>query len=469
MIGYLVVFGLMWIGALAWFSIRSFRENKTPNDYIFAGSSLGTAIGLLTFAATLFSTFTMMGMPDFFRLHGVGAWIFLGISDVSMFFFIIWFGRHLRRAGGQRGYRGLAGLLKDCYETPWAGFVYFAGAFVFLIPYTAIQIRGIAIFLNAVFPAAMPSWGWSVGIVCIMLIYSEIGGLRAIVYSDAMQAVILLVCLWIIGIFCLVKVGGVEALMEQVKVQEPALLSVPGPKGLFTVQFLIASLFAITMIPVTQPQVATRLMIMKSTANMNRMAVALGVFSFLILIPIIAIGFYGAVRYSDVSTAKFLSHALFFDQWKPVAALVVVGLLAAAISTADSQIFALGTELRSLLRGEEQKIMRTTRLAIVVFGIGALIFSLVSSDQLVLLARVSFTGTALMAPMIITAVFEGMRAHRSLIVMTALALGLFLLSLASMIPDKYIGIRIDLLLAGIVTLYAFVSSIVAGRKEGRDC
>ena len=465
MIGYLAVFGLMWIGALAWFSLRSFQKNKTSNDYIFAGSNLGTTIGLLTFAATLFSTFTMMGMPDFFRVHGVGAWIFLGISNVSAFFFIIWYGQHLRRAGGQRGYCGLAGLLKDCYETPWAGYVYFAGAFVFLIPYTAIQIRGIAIFLSAVFPEAMPPWGWSVGIVCLILIYSEIGGLRAIVYSDAMQAVILLVALWIVGFFCLAKVGGVEALMEQVKAQEPALLSVPGPKGHFTVQFLVASLFAITMIPVTQPQVATRLMIMKSTAKMHRMAVALGVFSFLVLVPTIAIGLYGAVRYSEASTREFLSHALLFDQLKPVAALIVIGLLAAAISTADSQIFALGTELRSLLRGKERRVMLITRLAIVGFGLGALIFSLVSSDQLVLLARVSFTGTALMGPMVIGAVFDGIHTHRSLIAITGGALGLFLLSLTGVIPNNYYGMRLDLLLAGTVALYAIFSCVAMGRVK----
>ncbi len=468
MIGYLVIFGLMWVGALAWFSIRSFKKNETSNDYFFADSSLGTIIGLLTFAATLFSTFTMMGMPDFFRVHGVGAWIFLGISNVSMFFFIIWFGQHLRRAGGRRGYRGLAGLLNDCYETPWAGYVYFAGAFVFLIPYTAIQIRGIAIFLSAVFPEAIPAWGWSVGIVCIMLIYSEIGGIRAIVYSDSMQAVILLVTLWIIGFFCLAKGGGIEALIEQVKVQEPALLSVPGPKGLFTVQFLVASLFAITMIPATQPQVATRLMIMKSAAKMRRMAVALGVFSFLVLVPTIAIGLYGAVHYSESSAREFLAHALLFDQWKPMAALVVIGLLAAAISTADSQIFALGTELRSLLKGEEKKVMRITRLAIAGFGLGALVFSLISSDQLVLLARVSFTGTALMGPMVIGAVFDGIRTHRSLIFVTGGAMVLFLLSLVGVIPNNYQAVRIDLLLAGTVTLYALLTAMAMGRVKGRE-
>jgi len=454
MIAYIVGFGILWVGALAWFALRSYQKNQTADDYIFAGSNLGVFIGLLTFAATLFSTFTFMGMPDFFRVHGVGAWIFLAISDAAMFFFILWFGSRLRAVGLKRGYRGLAGLLEGCYKTRWAGITYFAGAFIFLIPYTAIQISGISIFLNAVFPDALPGWGWSVGIVCIMLLYSEIGGLRAIIYSDAMQAVILLIALWIIAMSCLYAGGGIRELIENVRTTNESLLSVPGPKGLFSVQFLVATLYVIMMIPVTQPQVATRLIIMKSTRKMGRMAVALGVFTFLILIPTVVIGLYGAVHYGEVSTQKFLSQVLLFDQWEPVAALVVIGLLAAAISTADSQIFALGTELRSLLKGDEKKVLLWTRLAILGFGLGALVFSIVSGDQLVLLARMSFAGTALMGPMILVGIFSERSAGRSIVAVTSIALVLFLLSLARLISSQVIGLRIELALALAVGGYA---------------
>ena len=63
----------------------------------------------------------------------------------------------------------------------------FLGVFVFLIPYVAIQIQGIAIFLDAASDGALPQWVWSVGIVCVLLMYSEVGGLRAIIHCDAMQ------------------------------------------------------------------------------------------------------------------------------------------------------------------------------------------------------------------------------------------------------------------------------------------
>ena len=67
------------------------------------GSKIGVMVGMLTFAATLFSTFTLLGMPEFFRTHGVGSWIFLAIADAAMFFLILWFGVHLRRAASHYG------------------------------------------------------------------------------------------------------------------------------------------------------------------------------------------------------------------------------------------------------------------------------------------------------------------------------------------------------------------------------
>ena len=83
-----------------------------------------------------------------------------------------------------------------------------------------------------------------------MLIYAEIGGFRAIVFSDAIQGTVLLVVIYLIGITCIRSFGSVESLFSAVERVKPELLSVPGPNGLFTVQFLIASFIAIVLIPV---------------------------------------------------------------------------------------------------------------------------------------------------------------------------------------------------------------------------
>jgi len=462
---WLLILGAVYLAILANAALHSWRKTRSADDYVLAGSKVGTIVGFLTYAATLFSTFTLMGMPDFFRNHGVGAWIFLAVSDGAMVFLIVWFGYHLRRRAKRAGFQGTAGLMCSLYSNRWAGYVYFAGVFLFLVPYVAIQIRGLAIFLEAVFPGALPAWGWSAGVVIVMLIYSEIGGLRAIMYSDVLQGLTLLTVIWLVGIGCIRHFGSIESMFEQVRLTNEALLSTPGPHGLFTAQFLIASFLAITLLPVTQPQLTTRLVIIRDTRTMHRMAVGIGVFAMLIILPVIAIGMYGAVRHGGESTREFLSAVLLSEQAEVIAAAAVIGLIAAAISTADSQIFALGTELRSLLSNKERTALIRTRIAIVFFGLAALVFSVLSSDQLVLLARVSFAGTSLLGPMVLAGIFSKRSPGPEILIVSAIGLLIFLGSLLNLLPSNISSVRLDLLL--LLTIGAFTVGSIAWRNRSQ--
>lgn len=445
MTGWLGFFFFVFLASLGYASYKSYRKDRSSDDFILAGSNIGAILGFLTFSAALFSAFTFMGMPDFFRVHGVGAWVFLAFSDALMVFFLIWFGYKLRRRAAIQGYRGVAGLVNTCYQNRYAGYLVFASAFLFLIPYVAIQIRGISIFLNAAFPDLLPYWSWSAILVLIMLVYAEIGGLKAIMYSDAIQGVILLVVIWIIGVTCLQMSGGIQSALAQINETNPGLQTLPGPKGLFSHQFLIASTIAIVLIPVSQPQFTTRLIVMKDLKSVHKMAYAVGIFAILVILPTAFIGLYGAVKYPEASTSDFLSNALLFDQAVPVAALAVVGLFAACLSTTNAQIFALGSELRSLLSGSDKSIMRTTKLSIFAFSLIVLVFSTYISDELVLLARVSFTGTSMVAPVILGAVIFK-NPPRELLWLSSIALGYFILSIIGIVPDRFGNTPLDFLL-----------------------
>lgn len=460
MIKWIILFGIIYVTALILLSLRSRRRTKNSSDFILAGSNVGHLLGFMSFAATLFSTFTLMGMPDFFRTHGVGAWMFLAFSDAAMVFLIVWFGFTLRKKAAEKGFQGMAGLLGNMYGTKAAAFVYFFGVFVFLIPYVAIQIRGVSIFLNAILPGALPAWGWALLIVTLMLVYSELGGLKAIMHADVMQGILLLTVVWIIAGNCIRYFGGVGKMFDSIENIDTALLSIPGPQGLFNFQFLLASFLSILFIPVTQPQLSTRLVILKDTRTLHRMAVSVGIFAMLVILPTLPIGFYGAARYNGLPAAEFISQVLIFDQPGLIAAATIIGLTAAALSTSDSQIFALGSELRSMLKGKERTQMLQARAAMVFFALAALVFSVLSSDQLVLLARVSFAGTSMMAPMVLSAVFLKEKPGQELIYLTFTGLAVFILSLLNVIPDQLAGVRLDLLILLTLFVVAVISAIL---------
>ena len=466
MITSFIIAGLIYLAVLALLIRRTRLKEKTTSSYLLAGGNIGFVIGLFTTAATLFSAFTVVGMPDFFRNHGIGAWIFLAVSDAIMVYGLIRVGELMRRKARKLDFKGMSGLMVSTYGTKFAGYVAFAGAVVFLVPYISVQISGISIFLNAAFPGAIPVWLWSTVIVGIMILYSETGGLRAIMYNDTLQGALLFVVIWIIGVNCLTYFGSVSNMFDQVAETGKALLSVPGPKGLFTTQFLIISAIAIVSLPFTQPQISTRVILMKSSSALRRMAVGLGTFAILVILPTMFMGMYGAVRYPESSTQEFIGQVLLYDQLPGIAALGLIGLIAAAISTSDSQIFALGTELRSLLTLDDQKALFITRIFIVVFGFLALIFSIVSSEHLVLLARTSFAGTAMMGPMILVGILSSKKLSNLMPSVTLVALVSFILSKAGVFPSQVWVLNIEIFLFLGLALFSLIE--IGIRTQGEQ-
>jgi len=263
-------------------------------------------------------------------------------------------------------------------------------------------------------------------------------------------------------------------MFDKIEIDNVALLSTPGPEGLFTAQFFIASTIAIIMIPVTQPQMTTRLVVMKSMKSMHLMAVAVGAFAILVITPTIFIGMYGASFLKEsmegVPIAQqasiFFQETFLYRQPNAVGALALVGLIAAGLSTTNAQIFALGSELRGLLRTDEQRAFRITKIGIFVFAIIALIFSELIKDQIAMLARVSFAGTALMGPMILLGILSDRKVSKFIIFASFVALIVFLLSLGGILQSQYFGLRMDLSLFIILSLIA-LGSYVFGTKVNK--
>jgi solute:Na+ symporter, SSS family len=102
------------------------------------------------------------------------------------------------------------------------------------------------------------------------------------------------------------------------------------------------------------------------------------------------------------------------------------------------------------------------RIAIILFAVAALVFSLFTSDQLVLLARVSFAGTAMMGPLIILAILSDRPQGWFMIMMTGIGLVVFILSLSRVIPENIGSIRMDLFLMTTLAMCA-AGNYVANR------
>lgn len=138
----------------------------------------------------------------------------------------------------------------------------------------------------------------------------------------------------------------------------------------------------------------------------------------------------------------------------------IITWIAAAMSTSDSQLFALGNELRGLLSARKTDSLKAIRIAIISFAVAALLFSLISSDQLVLLAWISFAGTAIMGPMVLLGIYAKKPQGGLMIVATALGVVAFVLSEAGILPAEIGPARMDLCLMILLSVLAIINSIV---------
>jgi SSS family solute:Na+ symporter len=122
------------------------------------------------------------------------------------------------------------------------------------------------------------------------------------------------------------------------------------------------------------------------------------------------------------------------------------------MSTADSQLFALGAESQVAIAKDETKLnVSSTKLIILLFALISFILSLLSNTELVLLARVSFVGTAFIAPMILLAILSKEKKLNIFVpILTFITLLIFLLISFKFIPHIIFGLRLDLIL--LVTL-----------------
>ena len=466
-----VTVALVYLAVLITLAVIGNRKNRgDEHQFFLAGGNLGTIIGFLTFFATLYSTFILIGMPNFFRVHGVGTWIFLGVTDMVLAVFTLWLSLKLRKRIASTEFRSISDLLRETFRT-YGIFVYVLGLVIFLVPYIAIQIKGASGILTHVVPYEVPQWGWAVIILFLMYLYSSIGGLRGIMYCDSLQGVVLFTVIWIMAFIVLENFGGLGKLVQAVADKEPALLSTPGPKGLLSVQWLVAGFISIVLLPVSQPQLTSRLSILKGLNERRRIPILHASFTFLLLIAGLIIGLYGAVAIPAETGPEFIGK-LILEQNPVIGAVALIGILAAAMSTSDSQFFALGSEINNALGRFSRRLNISpivfVKIVILVFCVASFVVAMKSSRGIISLAVAGFMGTALMAPMVLTSILcKGRRFGALIPVVTVISLIVFLASLFGLAPKMVMGLRIDLALLSVNTLITIaVVLIELGKNRG---
>ena len=341
---------LVW-GAIGLFTliglvvvILAARENSgTASDYYLGGASLGGLLSGLSYAATTYSAFMLVVLTGLTYRGGIGALGFELVYFGGLSLLVV-FGPRFWLAGKRWGFISPAEMLGGRYGSPAVAKVTAGVSLLFLLPYCATQMAGIGLLLSGVTGGGISLFAAVMAGAALTLFWTLFGGLRSVAWTDAGQAVVMLVSGLVAVVLAIGALGGFGSFVDALVTENAAWLDVPGP-GLWSLPTFLAMSVPWFFFAISNPQVSQRLFMLRDLGAMRRMILWVLGFGFIFTLIAVIWGF-AALRLQPgleqpaLATPTLLSSGI-LPVW--VSVFLILGILAAAVSTLDSIALTIGS------------------------------------------------------------------------------------------------------------------------------
>jgi len=208
---WLFVFvALYWTYCVFW-GIKGALSAKTASDYFVAGRQISLWVFILAATATSFSGWTFMGHPGLIYSDGF-QYAYASFYAITIPFTGILFLKRQWMLGKRFGFITPGEMLAYYFRSDTVRILVVLVALVFSVPYLGVQLRASGFLFNVLTDGML---GVEVGmwlLSLVVIIYVASGGLRAVAYVDAAQAILLSAGIIVIGIISISFIGGFEQL-----------------------------------------------------------------------------------------------------------------------------------------------------------------------------------------------------------------------------------------------------------------
>ncbi len=382
------------------------------NDFFLAGRTLGGIVAALTYSATTYSAFMLIGLAGFTYIGGVGA---LGFELIylSGLVLVAFFGPRFWLAGKRYNYLTPTELLGDRYRSRAVSTVTSIASILFLIPYSAVQLTGIGALLEGISGGTVPFMAGVFIAALIAVYWTWTGGLRAVAWTDSLQGAMMLIVATASVFFVVYRgFGGFGTMFAQLETEYPAWLTVPGP-GFFNINAFVGLTLPWFFFSLSNPQVSQRLFMPRSLGQMRIMVMGFLIFGFIYTLVSIFWGFSARLLLPNLETADSATPALLSLDLIPsaISLLVMLGISAAAISTINSIILTLSSMItRDVVKNlgrkvDDKKELMVGRIFVPLFTAVILVFATLRLDLIAALSVASSAGLLVMVPALFGAFF----------------------------------------------------------------
>ena len=363
------------------------RSTSSPADFFLADRSLKAWVTAISSTASSESAWAVLGTVGLAYKDGLSAMWFL--PGCLLGYAINWFliAERLRKHSHEEHALTLPDYLESHFndKSNILRIISVVIIFACMMAYIAAQFTAIGKTFDAIF--GIPHWlSISIG-GAIVILYTMMGGFRAVVWTDFIQGLIMVIGIALLASVAVWNLGGFGGMVQQVQQVSPDTLAWMGGKPTAAFFGSMVGLLGIGLGYPGQPHVINRYMAAKDTKTIERgvwIAISWGL---LIYSSAIILGIAGNALFPGLEDPEHLFPKA-ADALLPtvVTAVVLTGVLAAIMSTVSAQIIVAASTVahdvytKILKRTlSHEKILRVSRITILVLGLGAMAIALMET------------------------------------------------------------------------------------------
>ncbi len=371
-----IVYLVFMLGIGVWFFIRS--RDGGEKSYFLGGRQMGPWVSALSAGASDMSAWVLMGLPASIYAAGIGqAWIAIGLAIGYAISWLVEAPRLRRYTIAANDSITIPQYLTNRFLSK-SKVLQIICAVIFLVAYTiyaASSVKACGTLFNTVIgiDSTVAMYIAAIVIIC----YTFLGGFSAVCWTDFFQGLLMLAALLIAPIFALALIQSGQGAVEASEL--PA-----NYWNLFANWKDIVSGLGWGLGYFGMPHIIVRFMSLRSEKDLKKSAKIGITWNVLIIIFSVAAGCIGHLFLGDIDD----SSVVFITMVRKIFPAIISGILlsailAASMSTADSQLLASASAFASdvykplLRKGKagDKEMTWISRLVVLVIAIVAVIIA----------------------------------------------------------------------------------------------